>query len=424
MKKPEQLREEFWKQDMESGGLIYSQYAEIKQVISAGDMDWVLRKLQEIKQFAIEHTEYYKEYSPEDEFPVMSKMHLVENYESHTSDGGFMTPIHVSSTSGSTGTPFSVKQDKVKRMRNIADIKVFGEFCDYPSHERMVFFRVINSKLHRTPEQEDAENIYYIDSSDLGEKRLGEMTQVILEKKPRIIFSYSTTLVELAKYIRDNMGEVTFSMKAVLTGGEGVSEENRRMLGEVFGCKVYRRYSDMELGILGQDMGDGGRYRLNWGSYYFETLKTDSDEPAEYGEVGRIVITDLFNKAFPMIRYDTGDLGVMEKPDDGGWPYLSEIFGRSRDCVYCTDGILLSPAKISVMMWGQSGIKQWQFIQNDRTDYTIKLNTDGEIDVPPLLCKFTEVLGKDANIHVEFVDEIPVQASNKRRAVICNYEKG
>ena len=63
-------------------------------------------------------------------------------------------------------------------------------------------------------------------------------------------------------------------------------------------------------------------------------------------------------------------------------------------------------------------------IQNDRTDYTIKLNTDGEIDVPPLLCKFTEVLGKDANIHVEFVDEIPVQASNKRRAVICNYEKG
>lgn len=71
----------------------------------------------------------------------------------------------------------------------------------YLSHERMVFFHVINAKLYRTLEQEDRENIYYIDSADLCDKHLEEMKNALLDKKPRIVFSYSSTFVELKKYI-------------------------------------------------------------------------------------------------------------------------------------------------------------------------------------------------------------------------------
>lgn len=212
-------------------------------------------------------------------------------------------------------------------------------------------------------------------------------------------------------------------MQAVLTAGEGVSSENHKLLENAFGCKVYRRYSDMELGILGQDMGDEGKYILNWGSYYFECVKMDSDEPAEHGEVGRIVITDLFNKALPMIRYDTGDLGIMDCDEDGSLPYLKEIYGRKRDCVYRTDGVMLSPAKISVSMWGAENVSQWQLIQNDEKEYTFKISSDGVVDREVLLEKFKGILGNDANIEIMIVDDIPVLASNKRRAVICNWDR-
>jgi phenylacetate-CoA ligase len=282
---------------------------------------------------------------------------------------------------------------------------------------------VLSEKLNRTPEQEDRENIYYIDSSDLGNSHLEEMKQAIIEKKPRIIFSYSSTLVELAHHIdRTGIPEGGFSMISVLTGGEGISEENRQFLERVFGCTVYRRYSDMELGILGQDTGNGSEYLLNWGSYYFECLKIGSDEPAESGEVGRIVITDLFNYAFPMIRYDTGDLGVMHYCE-GELPRLKEIYGRVRDCVYTVDGRLLSPAKIFVSMWGSERIKQWQFIQEDKALYILKLNCDSKIDKDTYISKFKNLLGDSATIQIELVDEIPVTSSNKRRAVICNYRK-
>lgn len=250
------------------------------------------------------------------------------------------------------------------------------------------------------------------------------MVQVIIEKRPRIIFSYASTLTELAKYIKRTYKKIPqFSMKSVLTAGEGVSGEHKKLMEEIFGCKVYRRYSDMELGILGQDAGDGGAYVLNFGSYFFECLKPYADEPAEPGEIGRIVITDLFNYAFPMIRYDTGDLGIMEYRE-GEFPVLKEIFGRKRDCVYSVDGRIISPAKISVSMWGVSGIKQWQFIQETKCQYTLKLNADADCDIAPIIDKIKSALGADAIINIEYVDEIPVLASNKRRAVICNYQKG
>ena len=179
----------------------------------------------------------------------------------------------------------------------------------------------------------------------------------------------------------------------------------------------------MELGILGQDMGNGSEYILNWGSYYFETLKLDSDKPTEMGEAGRIVITDLFNYAFPMIRYDTGDLGVLDKSNPNELPKLKEIYGRVRDCVYATDGRLISPAKVSVMMWGSDGVKQWQFIQKTKDNYILKLNCEKKVDTETYVKKFKGLLGESADIEVQLVDEIPVTSSNKRRAVICNYHK-
>ena len=423
-KTPEQLRNEFWKSDIERGGGIFNQYEEIKQVLHDKDKVWVQRRLKDIKLHAIEQTEFYKNYQLTDDFPVVNKMILIENHDACLAKSGYQTPTHISSTSGSTGTPFSVTQDFKKRNRTIADLKVFGELCNYPSHERMVFFRVINSKLHRTPEQEDRENIYYIDSSDLGDAHLEEMKNALLEKKPRIVFSYSSTLVELAKYIdRTGIPKNGFSTNSVLTGGEDLSDENRKLLEKVFGCTVYRRYSDMELGILGQDMGNGSGYILNWGSYYFETLKIDSDEPTAPGEAGRIVITDLFNYAFPMIRYDTGDLGILDDSIPNEFPKLKEIYGRVRDCVYATDGRLISPAKVSVMMWGSDGVKQWQFIQEAKKNYILKLNCEKRVDTEAYIEKFKGLLGEDAAIEVQLVDEIPVTSSNKRRAVICNYHK-
>lgn len=64
-----------------------------------------------------------RSYTLEIRFPIMTKLDFIVNKEALTSDEIFKKPLHMSSTSGSTGVPFSVVQDYDKRMRTIADLK-------------------------------------------------------------------------------------------------------------------------------------------------------------------------------------------------------------------------------------------------------------------------------------------------------------
>ncbi len=141
MKSVEELRKLFWKEDLErDGGIIRSQYDEIKYVLANNDMNWVRTQYKKIKEHASNNVPYYSGFCPDDNFPVLNKMQLINEYDNHRANKGYVLPIHISSTSGSTGTPFAVEQDFKKRKRNIADLQVFGERCNYMPRERMVFF--------------------------------------------------------------------------------------------------------------------------------------------------------------------------------------------------------------------------------------------------------------------------------------------
>ena len=54
--------------------------------------------------------------------------------------------------------------------------------------------------------------------------------------------------------------------------------------------------------------------------------------------------------------------------------------------------------------------------------YELKINGDATADYSPIISLLKNILGEDADIKLKFVDDIPVISSNKRRAVICNYQ--
>ena len=179
-------------------------------------------------------------------------------------------------------------------------------------------------------------------------------------------------------------------------------------------------YSNEENGIMGLQNEDNEGYHIDTETYYYEILKMDSDEPAEPGELGRIVITDLFNYAFPIIRYDNGDTAVaVRKEKNGRFKLcLSVLYGRRSDLIYDCDGKAVTPYIITNNLWDIEGVKQYRFIQEDVKDYTIWLNGDQEkMDQEEILRRIRPYLGEEAHIKVEIVDEIPVLASGKRKYI-------
>ena len=244
---------------------------------------------------------------------------------------------------------------------------------------------------------------------------------LIEKKKVKCLVGYSSALGELSEYIRKTGRDCSrFRVRAIIPISETMPEPVRRTLSEQFGCPVRAWYSNEENGIMGLQNEDNEGYHIDTETYYYEILKMDSDEPAEPGELGRIVITDLFNYAFPIIRYDNGDTAVaVRKEKNGRFKLcLSVLYGRRSDLIYDCDGKAVTPYIITNNLWDIQGVKQYRFIQEDVQDYTIWLNGDPEkMDQEEILRRIRPYLGEEARIKIEMVDEIPVLASGKRKYI-------
>jgi len=364
-------------------------------------------------------------------YPVVDKSILLRNYESiginiqniPNQEG----PIHIQSTSGSTGTPFAVPQDTVKKRRRIAELKYFGELAGFKSHEKLIHLRAWNKWQSKTKMQSIRENIIPFNTERIDKNSLKELCTIIKEKKAVAIRGYASSIDLLARYVSENNLNLP-SIKIIIAGSESLNDSTRELVAKYFRCKIISQYANEENGILAQEELSPNQHKsflLNHASYIFEVLRMDEDRPAAYGELGRIVITDLFNYAFPLIRYDTGDTGIIQRRPDAphGRAVLTQLYGRRIDLVYNTHGEIIHPTAISRMLKHYHQILQWQFAQESKTKYSLKLIAkEGNINTQNITEDLLNLMGNDASIRVKFTDELPVLASGKRKPVVNNWK--
>ena len=70
-------------------------------------------------------------------------------------------------------------------------------------------------------------------------------------------------------------------------------------------------------------------------------------------------------------------------------------------------------------------ILQWQFIQKEEMKYLLKivLKKNSTLNESEIIKLLKETFGNDAEIIFEYVNEIPVLNSGKRKPVVCEYVK-
>lgn len=102
---------------------------------------------------------------------------------------------------------------------------------------------------------------------------------------------------------------------------------------------------------------------------------------------------------------------------------LSRVEGRKGDCIYATNGAPISYYVFANSIRTFDEVVQYQVIQNTARDYVLKLNLGGEAfprerELEEMLKSY---LGADATLKIEYVDEIPVLASGKRRCLVNHF---
>ena len=436
MKPLESLRQKgFWIIDTIKGSPIKSQLEEVEFIMNHWGEPNVIEKqneyLNSILNYVVDNVEFYKKYKGFNslkDFPVVNKSIIKGQETLFYSPLYDMKKMFRQETSGSTGVPFVVYQNPEKRIRATADTLYFSKLAHYELGTRLYFSRVWDAKTTRSPWTCFKQNWVMHNASNLSDKDLSGFIETLeKDKSTKSVILFASTLAAIAKFVEINDLWPKCKVESFITISESLDSWTKKTIEKRFNSPVFSRYSNQELGIMGQFVEGKEEFLVNVASFYIEILDLEKDEPAKVGEEGRIVVTDLFNKAVPLIRYDTGDIAVLKPASENELrvPVFEKVGGRRVDYIFDTSDRLISPYVINTPMHEFLEISQYQFIQESANEYKMLLNIQDstvfyrENDVVDMLKSY---LGQDANIEIEYVKEIPVLKSGKRKQVVNNYK--
>jgi phenylacetate-CoA ligase len=243
--------------------------------------------------------------------------------------------------------------------------------------------------------------------------------------KPDVVIGYTSAMTEFAKYIKSKNIKC-HRPNSVIATAEQLFSEQRQILENVFCCPVFNRYGSREVMLIASECEKHNGLHMNIDNLYIEILR--NGKPANPGEMGEVVITDLFNYGMPFIRYQIGDYAVPSQSActcGRGLPLLKEISGRTFDAIITLDGRKLTGLYFTHLMGNISGIEQFQIIQKRRDHLLVKIvknNLYSESTTKQINEELTKIMGPKVTIEINFVDKIPFLDSGKRRITIKEFE--
>lgn len=422
----------FWFVDFLKGGKIKNHFEDVKYILENFDDKKSMNKRGSYIENLLKHTintvpyyVNYKDYKSLSDFPVVDKLLLRNEIDSFISTRYKNKSGFEVSTSGSTGTPFIIIQDKNKKLRNTADTLYFNEKSGYKVGYKLYYIRAWGNLLKKNPLISFLQNTKTINIKSLSKERMPLIIKNIAKGNGNKAFvGYASFFDELCKYLESiNSKPIHSNISSMITISEPLSEKTKKAVKKYFGFDILSRYSNMENGILSQQFHNAGdNFHINWASYYIELLDLEKDVPVTYGKPGRVVVTDLFNFYMPMIRYDTGDIAVMDIDEKhfNGAPSFFKVEGRRMDTIYDTKGKIMTTVVYELEHFPE--FKQFQLIQESQKGYLVKINIDGIFqEETKMIGILKHHLGADATVRVEYVDEVPQLSSGKRKLTLNTY---
>jgi phenylacetate-CoA ligase len=159
-----------------------------------------------------------------------------------------------------------------------------------------------------------------------------------LRFQPDYFYGYVSMLTAFASFVADNrLDGRRLRLKSVITTSEVLGDPQRELLKETFGTRVQNEYGCGEVGPVAYECEQGSLHIMSE-NLVLEVVSANG-EPAPVGVPGDIVLTDLNNRAMPLIRYRVGDIGVIGEPCacGRGFPVLEKVWGREYDFVQTPD---------------------------------------------------------------------------------------
>ena len=433
--------------DILKGYMVREEYRQFKTLIS-GTVKSISRyqliRLRELLIHAYESTIFYHDRmirtgfdpysisSADDlkKLPVLTRSDLQNDWKLMISDKHDHRKLDKGSSSGSTGVPVVFFQDNNAISSGLAANMVGWELSGWQFGYKGLHMwgnpATVNEEWRKWGSRAKAVlfSQYKYPAYQLTDKRQFDiLADRLIKGNFDFIDGYTNTIYLLSVHLRDRDMKLPQKLKMVLTTAENLLDHQRRSIEENLG-PVYDTYGCSEINAIAYECRLCREYHIMEPHVFVEF----GEEAIENG-VRDLIITDLDNFAFPLIRYKNDDLAVVSATPAGSCSvplkHLSRIAGRQSDIIRLPGGGTLSVPSFfgSMLLKKINGIKQYQVVLERSNLLTLLMVVGSEFtgeDRAILNKAVDEYLNHRIEYRIKFVEAIMPSASGKHRLLIDN----
>jgi phenylacetate-CoA ligase len=231
------------------------------------------------------------------------------------------------------------------------------------------------------------------------------------------LHGYPSLLALLASFLVEHRQTIGTSLRWITTGAENLLPAQADLIERAFGVRPRQHYGMAE-GAANASECPNGRLHVDEDFAFVEFV------PVEHGPGYRVIGTNVSNRAFPLIRYDVGDIAhVSAQTCDCGRPgrIIDQIDGRREDYVVLPGGAMVG--RLDHIFKDQVRVREGQIYQPDLTRVVLRIACENSFtprDEQSLVSVARVWLGDDLRIEVERLDALPRTASGKLRFVVSD----
>ncbi len=314
-------------------------------------------------------------------------------------------------SSGSTGTPFTIYYDReLRTIRSLIFLRGLLA-TGYRLGDKLIL--VTSPKARRWSSRLLRWTYASVQAPP------AELLEILLEVAPRFMYGCLTSLRLLADEILEKRITIP-PLRGLITTSETLDTSLRRMLEGVFHCDVFDFYGLSEAGLVGWECLAHNGYHTPDDAIIVEPV-----ELAQQSEYRRLVVTHLESTAMPLIRYDTGDLAVFDDDHScrrcGALRRLRRIEGRAVDCIRLPHGRLVSPYALTSSIEQVPGVARYQVVQEKPDSLRVRVQTTGadSFDADAVRTAVSAAIDSELSIEIESAREPLSLPGGKFRPVEC-----
>ena len=207
----------------------------------------------------------------------------------------------------------------------------------------------------------------------------------------------------LAESINERGVRDRIRLKAGIFGAEAWTEEMRHDIEKALGLKAYDIYGLTEIsgpGVAFECEAQAGMH-INEDYFIVEVIDPKTGEVLPYGEKGELVFTSFAKEAFPLIRYRTKDIGILnsEKCSCGRtFVRMTKPLGRSDDMLI-VKGVNVFPSQIETVLLNHGYAANYQIVV-DRVNNSDTIEV--RVEMTPEM--FSDEVGKIRTLEKDLVN--------------------